>query len=57
MTTTWPPRRLPSRTRLYRIRFLRMRSEILTPLAWRLTLWTSWVAMTGLAFLVLDLYT
>jgi hypothetical protein len=57
MSSTWPPRRLPSRTRLARIRFLRMRSEVLIPVAVRLTLWTSWVALTGAAFLVLDLYT
>jgi hypothetical protein len=56
-SASWPPRRLPSRTRLMRIRFLRLRSEILLPLARRLTLWTAWITATLTAFLIIDLYT
>jgi hypothetical protein len=56
-SSTWPPRRLPSRLRLFRIRFSRLRSEILLTVAARLTLWTAWVASTATVFLMIDLYT
>ncbi len=56
-SSTWPPRRLPSRMRLLRIRFSRLRSGILLPVAARLALWTAWVASTATMFLMIDLYT
>jgi hypothetical protein len=55
--STWPPRRLPSRMRLIHIRMIRLQSDILLPVAHRLTLWTVWLALTGTAFLLIDLFT
>jgi hypothetical protein len=55
-SSTWPPRRLPSRRRLFRIRMIRLRSEFLLPIARRLALWTAWLGATGFAFMMLDLY-
>ncbi|HET9518648.1 MAG TPA: hypothetical protein VFO77_13080 [Actinoplanes sp.] len=56
-SASWPPRRLPSRTRLLRIRFHRLRATVLQPLARRLTLWISWLTVSAIAFLAIDRYT
>jgi hypothetical protein len=55
-STGWPPRRLPSRVRLFRIRLIQLRGDILLPAAQRLALWTGWLGLTAGAFLTIDLY-
>lgn len=66
----WPPRRLPSRVRLFRIRLFQLRGglrrqgggepdpggNILLPAVQRLALWTVWLGLTGSAFVMIDLY-
>ena len=55
-SSAWPPRRLPSRMRLARIRFSRLQSDVLLPVTVRLALWTAWATATAVAFLAIDLY-
>ena len=69
-STDWPPRRLPSRVRLFRIRLIQLRgglrlqggselgpgADILLPAVQRLALWTGWLGLTGSAFVLIDLY-
>jgi hypothetical protein len=69
-STDWPPRRLPSRVRLFRIRLIQFRgglrrqggselgpsADVLLPAVQRLALWTGWLGLTASAFVLIDLY-